>query len=61
MVIYVTVINLTEEGMHYSTVTKELSISLFMSFTLFNFNQIKIIICRDKNLKCLLFCKCKCV
>ena len=44
MVIYVTVINLTEEGMHYSTVTKELSISLFMSFTIFNFNQIKIII-----------------
>ena len=51
-VIYVTLINLTEKGMYSSTVTKEISISLFMSLKIFNYGQIKIIFCRDKN-----FCK----
>ena len=60
-VIYVALINLTEKGMYSSTVTKELYISLFMSFKIFNFGQIKIIFCKDKNFKYLLFCKCKCV
>ena len=60
-VIYVTLINLTEKGMYSSTVTKELSISFLMSFKIFKFGQIKIIFCRDKNVKYLLFRKCKCV
>ena len=48
MAIYVTLINLTEKGMYYSTVIKKLSISLFMSFKILNFGHIKIIFCRDK-------------
>ena len=60
-VIYVALINLTENGMYSYTVTKELYISLFMSFNILNFGQIKIIFCRDKNFKYLLICKCKCV
>ena len=35
----------------YSTTTKELSISLFMCFRIFNFGQIKMIFRRDENLK----------
>ena len=35
----------------YSTTTKELSISLFMCFRLFNFEQIKMIFRGDENLK----------
>ena len=50
MVIYVTLINLTKKGM-YSTTTKELSISLFICFKIFNFGQIKMIFRGDKNLK----------
>ena len=42
-VIYVTLINLTENGMYYFTAIKELSISLFMSFNILNFGHIKII------------------
>ena len=34
----------------YSTTTKELSISLFMCFRIFNFGQIKMIFRGDKNL-----------
>ena len=60
-VLYVTLINLAENGMHSSTVTEELSIPSFMSFKNFNFGQIKIIFCRDKNFKYMLFQKCKCV
>ena len=58
-VIYVTLINLTKNGMYYSTAIKELSISLFMSYNIFNFEHIKMIFCRDKNFKYLLFRKCK--
>ena len=32
-----------------TTTTKELSISLFMCFRIFNFGQIKMIICGDEN------------
>ena len=35
----------------YSTTTKELSISLFMCFKIFNLGQIKMIFRGDKNLK----------
>ena len=35
----------------YSTNNKELSISLFMCFRIFNFGQIKMIFRRDENLK----------
>ena len=35
----------------YSTTTKELSISLFMCFEIFNFGQIKMIFPGDENLK----------
>ena len=35
----------------YSTTTKELSISLFICFKIFNFGQIKKIFRGDKNLK----------
>ena len=35
----------------YSTTTKELTISLFMCFRIFNFGQIKMIFRRDENLK----------
>ena len=49
MVIYVTLINLTN-GM-YSTTTKELSISLLMCLRIFNFGQIKMISRGDENLK----------
>ena len=40
-----------KNGMYISSVTKELSISLFMCFRIFNFGQIKMILCRDKNFK----------
>ena len=43
----------------YSTTTKELSISLFMCFRIFNFGQIKMIFRGDENLKKNLNCKCK--
>ena len=36
-------INLTERGMFSSTVTKELPISLLLSFKILNFGQIKLI------------------
>ena len=39
----------------YSTTTKELSISLFMCFRIFNFGQIKMIFRGDENLKKLFF------
>ena len=35
----------------YSTTTKELSISLFMCFRIFNFGQIKMLFRGDENLK----------
>ena len=35
----------------HSNTTKELSISLFMCFRIFNFEQIKMIFCGDENLK----------
>ena len=35
----------------YSTTTKELSISVFMYFRIFNFEQIKMIFRGDENLK----------
>ena len=57
MVIYVTLINLTE----IECITKELSISLFMCFRIFNFGQIKMIFCGDDNFKTYLYCKCKCL
>ena len=47
----VTLINLTEKGMYSSTVTKELSFSLFMRLNIINFGQIKIIFYKDKNFK----------
>ena len=37
--------------MYSSTTTKELSISLFMCFSIFNFGQIKMIFCGDENFK----------
>ena len=40
-VIYVTLINLTEKGLYSSTVTKEISIALLMSFKKFNFGKSK--------------------
>ena len=51
MVIYVTLINLTEMECNFSTVTKELSVSLFMCFRILNFEQIKRIFCGYKNFK----------
>ena len=39
-----------KKGM-YSTTTKELSISLFICFKIFNFGQIKMIFRGDKNFK----------
>ena len=39
MVIYVTLINLTEKGLYSSTVTKEISIALLMSFEILNFGK----------------------
>ena len=55
MVIYVTLINFTKNGMNSSTTnTKELSISLFMCFRIFNFGQFKMIFCGDENFKKLL-------
>ena len=57
-VIYATLINLTENGTYSATVTKELSISLIMSFKVFNFGQIKIVFCIDKSFKYLLCRKC---
>ena len=59
MVIYVTLINLTEMECILSTTTQELSISLFMCFRIFNFGQIKMTFRGDENLKKLLYCKCK--
>ena len=56
-VIYATLINMTEKGMYSSYVTKEIPISLIMSFKIFNYGQIKIIFCRDKSFKYLLFRK----
>ena len=35
----------------YSTTTKELSVSLFMCFRIFNFGQIKMLFRGDENLK----------
>ena len=58
-VMHVTLINLTENGLYSSTVTKELSIYLFMCFRIFNFGQIKMIFCRDESFKHLLYDKCK--
>ena len=58
MVIYVTFINLTEMGVFTTTTTKELSITLFMCFRIFNFGQIKIVFCLDGNFKQLLYCNC---
>ena len=58
IVIYATLINLRENGTYSAPVTKELSISLIMSFKVFNFGQIKIILCRDKSFKYLLCRKC---
>ena len=52
-VIYVTLINLTN-GMYSSTTTKEVSISMFMCFRIFNFGQIKMKFCGDENFKYLL-------
>ena len=50
-------------GMCSSTTktTKELSISLFMCFRIFNFGQIKMIFFGDENFKKLVHCKCKCL
>ena len=45
----------------YSTSTKELSISLFMCFRIFNFGRIKMIFGGDENLKKLIYSKCKCL
>ena len=58
LVICVTLINLTEME---STTTKELSISLFMCFRIFNFGQMKMIFHEDENLKKILYCKCACL
>ena len=60
MVIYVTLINLTEMACSSSTTTKELCISLFMCFRIFNFKQIKMIFCGDEIFKTWLYCKYKC-
>ena len=49
MVIYVYFDKFDRNGM-YSTTTKELSISLFMCFRIFNFGQIKTIFRGDENL-----------
>ena len=58
MVIYFTLINLTVKGTHSSTVSKELSISLFMSFKNIPVAlELKIIFCIDKNFKYLLVLK----
>ena len=46
MVIYVTLINLTE--MECILLLQELSISLFMNLRIFNFGQIKLIFCGDE-------------
>ena len=51
MVVYVTLINLTEMVCGMYSTTKELSISLFMCFRIFNFRQIKMIFRGDGNLK----------
>ena len=45
----------------YSTTTKELSISLFMCFIIFNSGQIKMIFREVENLKKILYYKCKCL
>ena len=45
----------------YSANNKELPISLFMRFRIFNFRQIKMIFRGDENLKKDLYCKCKCL
>ena len=42
----------------YSTNNKGLSISLFMCFRIFNFEQIKMLFRGDENLKTNLYCKC---
>ena len=57
MGIYDTLINLTAIKM-YSTTTKELSISLFICFRIFNFRGIKMIFRGNDNLKNL-YCKSK--
>ena len=59
MVIYYTFINLTE--MECILPLKELSISLFICFRIFNFGQIKMIFRGDENLKKILNCKYKCL
>ena len=51
MVIYINLINLDRNGMYSSTTIKELFISLFMCFRIFNFGQIKMIFCGDEILK----------
>ena len=42
MVIYVTLIKFTENEIDLATITEVLSLSLIMSFKIFNFEQIKI-------------------
>ena len=44
----------------YFTTSKQLSISLFMCFIIFNFGQIKMMFRGDENLK-KNYCKCKCL
>ena len=58
MVIYVTLINLTENGMYFSATDKELTISLSMCFRIFNIGQIKMIFCGEENFKKMLYLKC---
>ena len=48
-------------GMHFSTTIKELSISLFTCFRIFNVEQIIMIFCGDENFKYLRYDKCKCL
>ena len=61
MVIYINLINLDRNGMYSSTTIKELFISLFMCFRIFNFGQIKMIFCGDEIFKKMLNCKYKCL
>ena len=42
MVIYITLIKFTENEIDLATITEVLSLSLIMSFKIFNFEQIKI-------------------
>ena len=60
MVLYVTLKKVDINGM-CSTTTKELSISLFMCFRIFNFGKNQSKICGDENFKIFFYCKCKCL